>query len=173
MNNPDYLLLEDDVLLSQCTVHCYRASGPGGQKRNKTSSAVRLHHHPTGLLAQAEEDRSQHVNRQHALQRLRLKLAIEQLLPISITEYHVSPELAAFLNSFQRRLNMKSVTVLQSLRELLSLFDVLRGVVHELAQLTGQSTAGLVKILSADEQVWRVVNHIRQKYGLKNLHSND
>ena len=57
----DYLALDDARLLAQCQVHTYRASGPGGQKRNKTSSAVRLHHRPTGLIAKSTESRLQHV----------------------------------------------------------------------------------------------------------------
>jgi len=55
--------LTDERLLAQCEVDTYRASGPGGQKRNKTSSAVRLRHPPTGLIVIAEESRSQHENR--------------------------------------------------------------------------------------------------------------
>src|SRR4029079_7984793 len=62
--------LSDPQLLAQCEVDTYRASGPGGQKRNKTSSAVRLRHLPTGLLVIAEESRSQHENRAPALRRL-------------------------------------------------------------------------------------------------------
>src|SRR5919109_144612 len=52
--------LSDEQLLAQCEVDTYRASGPGGQKRNKTSSAVRLRHRPSGLIVIAEESRSQH-----------------------------------------------------------------------------------------------------------------
>src|SRR4051795_3143484 len=63
--------LSDDQLLAQCEVDTYRASGPGGQKRNKTSSAVRLRHPPSGLLVIAEESRSQHENKAKALKRLR------------------------------------------------------------------------------------------------------
>ena len=62
--------LTEDQLLSQCEVDTYRASGPGGQKRNKTSSAVRLRHKPTGLIVIAEESRSQHENKAKALRRL-------------------------------------------------------------------------------------------------------
>ena len=64
----------DAQLLAQCEVDTYRASGPGGQKRNKTSSAVRLRHPPTGLIVIAEESRSQHENKAKCQQRLRRAL---------------------------------------------------------------------------------------------------
>src|SRR5256714_7777593 len=66
--------LTDAQLLHQCAVDTYRASGPGGQKRNKTSSAVRLRHPASGLIVIAEESRSQHENRARALRRLRQAL---------------------------------------------------------------------------------------------------
>src|SRR5881227_2290821 len=66
--------LSDQELLGQCALDTYRASGPGGQKRNKTSSAVRLRHLPSGLIVIAEESRSQHENRARALRRLRQAL---------------------------------------------------------------------------------------------------
>src|SRR5256885_7886786 len=69
--------LTDTQLLAQCEVDTYRASGPGGQKRNKTSSAVRLRHPPTGLIVIAEESRSQHENRARALRRMRQALFLE------------------------------------------------------------------------------------------------
>src|SRR4249920_3023929 len=69
--------LTDPQLLAQCQVDTYRASGPGGQKRNKTSSAVRLRHGPTGLLVIAEESRSQHENKARALRRLRQALYLK------------------------------------------------------------------------------------------------
>src|SRR5437588_5804913 len=84
--------LTDAQLLAQCEVDTYRASGPGGQKRNKTSSAVRLRHPPSGLVVIAEESRSQHENRDRALRRLRRALYLkvrdelppEQLRPESL-----------------------------------------------------------------------------------------
>lgn len=53
-----------------------RASGPGGQHVNKTDSAVRVTHRPTGLVATAQEQRSQHANRK--LARLKLAMLIEE-----------------------------------------------------------------------------------------------
>src|SRR6476469_6944880 len=75
--------LTDDQLLAQCEVDTYRASGPGGQKRNKTSSAVRLRHPPSGLLVIAEESRSQHENKAKALKRLRQALYLKLREPVS------------------------------------------------------------------------------------------
>src|ERR1700736_5048743 len=69
--------LSDAQLLAQCEVDTHRASGPGGQKRNKTSSAVRLRHPPSGLIVIAEESRSQHENRARALKRMRQALYLK------------------------------------------------------------------------------------------------
>src|SRR5215469_2411270 len=76
--------LSNAQLLAQCEVDTYRASGPGGQKRNKTSSAVRIRHPPSGLIVIAEESRSQHENRGRALRRMRqaLYLKVRDELPI-------------------------------------------------------------------------------------------
>lgn len=57
-------------LLRDCDVETYRASGPGGQHRNKTESAVRMTHRPTGITRVATEHRSQLRNRELALERI-------------------------------------------------------------------------------------------------------
>jgi|SRR5580765_5476249 len=57
-------------LKDQCDVETYRASGPGGQHRNKTESAVRMTHRPTGIVRVATEHRSQLRNRELALERI-------------------------------------------------------------------------------------------------------
>ncbi|MGD8322651.1 MAG: peptide chain release factor-like protein [Gemmatimonadota bacterium] len=64
----------DEELLAQCRVETFRAGGPGGQHQNTTESGVRLVHLPTGTRVVARDERSQHRNRQLALERLRARL---------------------------------------------------------------------------------------------------
>jgi len=66
------ILPESDVeLLGECEVDTFRASGPGGQHVNKTESAVRLTHRPSGVVVTCREDRSQHRNKTTCLRKLR------------------------------------------------------------------------------------------------------
>lgn len=69
------------TLERETEVSFYKSSGPGGQKKNKTESAVRLHHPPSGLIVIATEQRSQVQNRLAAFRRLQRKLSTLNRVP--------------------------------------------------------------------------------------------
>jgi len=65
----------DEDLLRECEVETFRSSGPGGQHVNKTESAVRLRHLPSGIVVSSQQERSQHRNKELCLEKLRNKVA--------------------------------------------------------------------------------------------------
>ena len=85
------LTAADDVLLRECDFIMQKGTGNGGQKVNKTSSAVRLHHRPTGIAVSANEERSQSRNRHIALRKLRYEIALHVHADPSGTDFQPDP----------------------------------------------------------------------------------
>lgn len=175
--DPDYLAADDQTLLADCNVHLHRASGPGGQHRNKVSSAVRLHHCPTGLTAQANESRSQHENRRRATGRLRMKLACMIRRPVDlaaspppvVTECIFAPR--GRKNAPLRRLEIgrKDRRFWRVAAHLLDLLTAADGRVRAAASALGITTGNFISLLRSDRHLWAAAADIRKRCGGKPL----
>lgn len=159
--------LEDSQLLGECRVETYRSRGPGGQKKNKTSSAVRITHLPTDTAAVSTESRSQHENRAAALHRLRLELALTIRRPLR-------PEAPAYWGEITDSAGRLTISVRspQFAPAMAYVFDALehyRGSVADAAATLGMSTAGLVATLAAEGRVWAEAQRVRERYHLHAL----
>lgn len=169
MKHP-YLGLTDDELLRQCSVETFRASGPGGQHRNKTDSAVRIRHNPTGMVAQAYERRSQHENKAVALRRLRESIALEVRQPVDIEHYEAPPDLAAILPSAGRqRVGPNNERYWPGIAALLDLFVALDCSISDAARQLGVSTGALARLLLDSPAVAAKANQLRVARGMRPL----
>jgi hypothetical protein len=162
--------LADRQLLEQCQVDTYRASGPGGQKRNKTSSAVRLRHLPSGLAVIAEESRSQHENKARALRRLRrqLYLQLREAFPPSDAEGMRVWELA---RARQWKFGPKAMEFWPAAALCLDALLAYQGRLRETAVALGLSTGQLADFLARDPRLWQQANQLRRRFGQQPLHS--
>ncbi len=160
--------LTDSQLLQQCEIDTYRASGPGGQKRNKTSSAVRLRHTPSGLIVIAEESRSQHENKEKALKRLRREFYLQLRLLIPTEEI---PEALQQIRSTEGRyeVGLKDIRFWPACGAVLDYLEAMEGRVSDVADKLGTSTANLVDLIQMDPRVWQTANQIRARFGQKPL----
>lgn len=159
--------LSDEQLLAQCEVDTYRASGPGGQKRNKTSSAVRIRHLPSELIVIAEESRSQHENRARALRRLRQSLYLKIRNDTALEA--IQQQLAEVLTDGRLDLRRKDPRFWPAAGLVLDLLVLMQAKVSDAASALGISTANLVSFLGTEPKLWEQANHLRTRFNLKSL----
>ena len=172
MPRADYLLVGDDALIAQCEVDRYRASGPGGQHRNKTESAVRLRHKLSGVSAIGEDSRSQSENKLHAVRRLRSAIALELREPVRLEDYTPSPRLGAMVAAGTAPLGAKTRLTGEYWAGIAELLDLLVAGALEIgttAQRLGITTGAMSKLLLHDDQVARVVNDLRRAAQMRPL----
>jgi hypothetical protein len=160
-------LPDDATLLAECDIDTYRGSGPGGQKRNKTESAVRLRHRPTGLIVIAEESRSQAENRARGLRRLREALALRLRQPAA----EGIPDAVQACIGRQGRLivGRRDGRYLPAAASILDVLVALNGSVGETAARLGISTGNLSSFLTGDDDLMAEANRVRAGFGLKPL----
>ncbi|MCP4247866.1 MAG: peptide chain release factor-like protein [bacterium] len=166
----DHLNLDDPALLARCQVDTYRASGPGGQKRNKTDSAVRIRLPALGLMVTAGESRSQHENKARALRRLREQIALQIRRPMDVDGYRPSALLAGCLTRrSQLVVGRRDERYAPVVAEVLDLITACGGRISTAAGKVGVTTGALSTFLRRDAKLLACVNDLRRGTGLRPL----
>ncbi|MDD5727249.1 MAG: peptide chain release factor-like protein [Victivallales bacterium] len=144
----DWLKTDDPELEAACRLDFFKAAGPGGQKRNKTSNAVRCTHLPSGIAVSDCSGRRRHHNRTVALRKLRYRIALQvrmtpgtppKRLDVSLThaDYPLFvAHILDILNDHEFRLD-------------------------EAARVLDLSTARLIKLLKRDKNLWQAGRNFR------------
>jgi hypothetical protein len=162
-------LLTDDALLAQCRWDISRGSGPGGQKRNKTSNAARLTHLPTRISVSATEARSLLENKKRALHRLRLKLACEVREPVDLSHFNPPEWFLTIRRENRIEASHRHPLYAAAGGLILDLLEALQGNPAAVAINLGVSTTAVIKFLESDPHLWASSNEIRAGAGMKAL----
>jgi hypothetical protein len=156
-----------DRLLRECEISVTRRSGPGGQHRNKVETAVIIRHCPSGVSAEASERRSRAENRQVAIERLRLRLALALRMP---------PDGRGPSPLWRLRTRGKRLIVAVDHRDFPALvaeaLDRLAAAdwqVAAAAPLLGVTTSQLIGLFRKAPAAWVAVNEARARHGLPPL----
>ena len=159
--------LDRATLAEQCDFRRTTASGPGGQHRNRTASAVVATHRPTGVIGQASERRSQHQNREMAIGRLRVNLALA---------IRREPSLAGPSDLWRQRTPGGKLRVSSEHEDFATLLaealDRLKSVEYDFAAFKESmqvSTSQIVKFLKIVPPAWQAVQQQRFDRGLDRL----
>ena len=155
MERDQLLSADDEALSALCRLEFSRGSGNGGQKRNKTSSAIRVRHLPTGVTAEDTAERSWFRNRANALRKLRLKLSLLYRdepaplpRPVCALEHADYPLWRAVLLDAAEEYGFEPKPT---------------------AEFLGMSPSALVKLFYRDKELWENINRKRQTLGKSSL----
>ena len=162
-------LLTDDALLAESKWEQYRGSGPGGQKRNKTSNAVRLTHTPTGVAVTAAESRSLSENKLWALRRLRLKLAADLREPVNLAAFQPPDWFLSIRRQNHIEASHRHPLYAAAGGLVLDLLAALHGNPAAVAINLGVSTTAVIKLLENEPVLWTAANRIRADAGMTPL----
>jgi hypothetical protein len=160
--------MDPEALAGQCQITRGRASGPGGQHRNKVETAVSILHKQSGQVGQASERRKQGENRKVALRRLRMNLALHVRQEIATP--HKSSELwRSRCRGGKISVSTKHADFPGILAEALDVIVAQSYDPKPAATLLGCSMSQLVKLLKSEPSALAGVNEKRKEVGLRAL----
>jgi len=151
-----WLEAPDEKFTSLCKLDFFKASGNGGQKRNKCSTAVRITHLPSGISATSCNTRSQHQNRSDAIRKLKEQIAL-----------NVRSESFKAVENIGMSLSNPDYP-----QWIASVFDVLFLHSFSLKDAAAEfniSSSKLQKLIARDPMLWQELNRLRQANGLPPL----
>lgn len=171
----DFLALPPQEVRKVCEISYYQDSGPGGQKRNRVLSAVRVKYPPLDLQAVDCETRTAARNLESALHKLRLQAAlalpVEEELPATETwigadgrvKYPTWPPFRLPINERHPDFPGQVLVALHLLVEC-------AGATAEAGRRLGIGSAALIRFLGQNKAVWQKTQVVRRRFGLHPLH---
>jgi len=145
----DWLNLSDMDLEKVCRLDFFKASGRGGQKRNKTSNAVRFTHEPSAIAVSDCSSRSQHKNRATALKKLRYQIALQ----VRVTPGTAPERLDVSLSNSEYPIFTAHI---------LDILNDNEFIISQAAKSLELSTSKLIKILQRDKILWQLVQSFKE-----------
>lgn len=165
MSRDALLALDDAALLAGCDTDRYRGTGAGGQKRNKTSSSVRVRHRATGLSGQSGDSRSQPENRAIALRRLRERIAFELREPVELDGYVAHPSLELLRGPLVKSERFqRGADYLRAVGHLLDLYAAVGCSLAEAGARLGMTTSSLARWADADPRLARRLAELKDAW---------
>ena len=152
----DYLDLDEQNFLKQCQFQAYKASGTGGQKRNKKASGIRITHTPTLITVAICQDRQQNINKIYACRLLRIKISTSINID-TIDESWV----------FHNHINEKNWNFAPTLQKIFYKLKKHNFHIKETSKNINTTQNKLIKFLSKNKQVWQIFNQERINRNLK------
>lgn len=163
-----WLALPPESFLKLCERTNFQASGPGGQKRNRVLSAVRLEHPPTGLRAEGKARREVALNQKDALQKLRLLLALEAAALVADQPARdpatLRAQLPAAWPAFRAKMNPDHPEYPNASFLALASLAITEGELARAAEQLGVSTSALVRFLKLSGPTLQRARDLRGRF---------
>jgi hypothetical protein len=163
-------MIPEPLLLADCEIIRTRRGGPGGQHRNKVETAVVITHRPTGVSAEANERRSQAENREVAIQRLRVRLALAIRRPVEESG-GADPAWEKYVRGKKLAINLQNPDFPGILATALDHLNAHGFEPAPAARNLGVSSSQLLKLLQVEPAAWGWLQDQRQRAGLRPLHA--